>query len=211
MPGCQGRQGVATCGMKLLLASLLAAILSFGWGFVSWTLMGWHQQGMHDFKDEAAVTEVIKANATHGTGIYVLPYPRKAVSYADSSEQPKLDAAHLKAHADGPYLHAIIRPGRHDWSLSENLGWGFGRSFLAALILGALLNQTVLAFPGRLTFCAAAGLFAGVVCILPQMIWFELPQRDVIVGVADYVIEWLLAGLVLSLFLSREPTDRDLR
>ncbi|TDU71276.1 hypothetical protein EI77_02398 [Prosthecobacter fusiformis] len=196
--------------MKFLLAALLAAIISFAWGFVSWMVMSWHDQGMHDFKDEAAVSEVIKENSTHGTGLYVLPYPRKAVSYADPAEQKRLEAGHRKANDEGPYMYAIVRPGRHDWNMNANLGWSFGRSLLAALILGALLHQTVLAFPARLTFCAAAGLFAGVVCILPQMVWFELPQRDVIVGVADYVIEWTLAGVVLALFLGKEPTDRDL-
>jgi hypothetical protein len=197
--------------MKLFLASLLAAIVSFAWGYASWMLLGWHEKGMHDFRDEAAVAEVLKANATHGTGIYVLPFPRKAVSYADPAEQKNLDATHLKAKTDGPYLYAILRPGRHDWNMTSSLGWSFGRSFLAALILGALLHQTVLSFPGRLAFCAAAGLFAGSVCILPQMVWFELPQREVIVGMADYIIEWTLAGIVLALFLSKEPTDRDLR
>ncbi|MES2737405.1 MAG: hypothetical protein V4672_13860 [Verrucomicrobiota bacterium] len=197
--------------MKLFLASLLAAIVSFAWGYASWMLLGWHEKGMHDFRDEAAVAEVLKANATHGTGIYVLPFPRKAVSYADPAEQKNLNTTHLKAKTDGPYLYAILRPGRHDWNMTSSLGWSFGRSFLAALILGALLHQTVLSFPGRLAFCAAAGLFAGAVCILPQMVWFELPEREVIVGMADYIIEWTLAGIVLALFLSKEPTDRDLR
>lgn len=197
--------------MKLLLAALLAAIISFTWGFASWMLMSWHETGMHDFKDEAAVTEVIKANATYGTGIYMLPYPRKAVSYADPAEQKKLDASHEKAKTEGPYLYAILRPGRLDWDMNVNLAWSFGRSFLAALLLGAMLSQTVLTFPGRLAFCAAAGLFAGAVCILPQMIWFELPTREVVIGMTDYFIEWLLTGIVLSLMLGIEPTERDLR
>ncbi len=197
--------------MKILLAALLAAIVSFAWGFVSWMVIGWHEAGVHDFKDEAAVTEVIKANATQGTGIYMLPFPRKAVSYADPAEQKKLDEAFKKAGADGPYMYAIIRPGRHDWNQYESMGWSFGRSFLAALLLGAMLHQTVLSVPGRITFCATAGVFAGLVCVLPQMIWFELPLPDVAVGMADYFIEWLLAGVVLSLILGKEPTDRDLR
>lgn len=197
--------------MKIILAALLAAIVSFAWGFCSWMLLGWHEQGMHDFKDETAVAEVIKANATHGTGIYTLPYPRKAVSYADPAEQQRLDEAQKSSKASGPYLYAIVRPGRHDWNMVESIGWSFGRSFLAALVLGVMLHQTVLAFPARLSFCAAAGLFAGLVCILPQRIWFELPIREVIVGMADYVIEWTLAGVVLSLFLGKEPTAQDVR
>lgn len=197
--------------MKVILAALLAAIVSFAWGACSWMVMGWHEQGLHDFKDEAAVAAVIKANATHGTGMYALPYPRKPVSYADPAEKEKLNQSLIERKEAGPYVYAVVRPGKLEANLYENLGWSFGRSFLAALLLGALLHQTVLAFPARLAFCAGAGLFAAVVCIVPERIWFELPLREVIVGTADCVIEWTLAGVVLALFLGKEPTDRDVR
>lgn len=197
--------------MKLLFAALLAAVVSFAWGFVSWMVMSWHEAGMHDFKDEVTVSEVIKTNATHGTGIYMLPYPQKAPSYADPAEQKKLEKNFETSSREGPYMYAIVRPGRHDFNMKANMGWSFGRSFIAALILGAMLSQTVLPFPGRLAWCAAAGVFAGMVCVFPQHIWFELPPREVIVGIADYFIEWLLAGIVLSLFLGKEPTERDFR
>ena len=68
--------------MKLLLASLLAAIVSFVWGYVSWMQLGWHDAGTRDFKDEAAVAEVIKDKATKGRGIYMLPYQRKPQNFA---------------------------------------------------------------------------------------------------------------------------------
>lgn len=197
--------------MKLLLAALLAALVSFAWGFLSWSVLDWHDAGRHDFKDEAAVAEVIKANATHGTGLYQLPFPRRPLSIATPDERARQETAFRAASNQGPYLYAIVRPGRQEWNLAANLGWSFARSFLAALLLGALLKQTVLSFPGRLAFCAAAAVFAVLVCVLPQRIWFELPAREVIVGLADAFIEWLLAGLVLALFLGREPTERDLR
>lgn len=197
--------------MKLFVAALLAAILSFAWGFLSHNVLTWHDKGRSDFKNEKAVAEVIKANATYGVGIYTLPYPRKAVSYAEPAEQKKLDEALQADRKSGPYVYAIVRPGSREEDMIMNLVWSFGRSFLGALLLGTLLHQTILAFPGRLAFCAAAGLFAGVVCILPQNIWFELPWRNVLIVVTDHIIEWTLAGLVLSFFLGREPTQQDLR
>lgn len=197
--------------MKLILASLLAAIVSFAWGFVSWTVMGWHDTGRFNFKDEAAVKEVIKANADKGTGMYVLPFPEKAVSYADAAEQQKLDAAHQQARTEGPYLYAIVRPGGFGMNMPVQLAWSFARSFAAALLLGILLQNTVLSYPGRLGFCAAAGLFTGAAFLLQQHNWFGLPDRELIIGLADGAIEWLLAGVVLSLFLGRVPTERDVR
>jgi hypothetical protein len=197
--------------MKVILAALLAAIVSFAWGACSWMVMDWHQQGLRDFKNEAAVAEVIKANATHGTGVYMLPYPRKAVSYADPAEKENLNKSLLERKEAGPFVYATVRPGKLEANMPASLAWSFGRSFLAALLLGALLHQTVLAFPARLAFCAAAGLFAAVVCLVPERIWFELPLQEVMVGTADCVIEWTLAGVVLALFLGKEPTDHDLR
>lgn len=196
--------------MKLLFAALLAAVVSFGWGFVSWMVMDWHRQGMKDFKDEAAVAEVVKASATHGTGMYVLPFPRQAVSYAGNEVQDQLDQKHREARENGPYMYAIVRPGKLEASMTASLGWSFGRSFLTALLLGGLLMATVIPYFGRVAFCAGAGLFAGLATLLPQRIWFELPLREVVVGLADSVIEWTLAGVVLALFLGREPTARDL-
>lgn len=196
--------------MKLLLASLLAAVVSFAWGFVSWMLLDWHRQSLHDFKDEAAVAEVIKANATHGTAVYALPFPRKAVSYA-AADQKTLDEKQQAARSEGPYMYAIVRPGKLEWNMPQSMALSFGRSFLAALALGALLSRTVLGYGARLAFCAGAGLFAGLVSEVPQHIWFELPPREVVVSLADHVIEWVLAGAVLGLFLGRLPTERDHR
>lgn len=197
--------------MKLFVAALLAAILSFAWGFMSHNVLTWHDKGRSDFKDEKAVAEVIKANATYGIGIYTLPYPQKAVTYAEPTEQKRLSESFDAAKTSGPYVYAIVRPGLKEDDQITSLAWSFGRSFLCALLLGTLLHQTVLAFPGRLAFCAAAGLFAGVVCILPQNIWLELPWRNVIITVVDHIIEWSLAGLALSFFLGREPTQQDLQ
>lgn len=196
--------------MKLFFAALLAAVVSFGWGFFSWMVLDWHRQGMKDFKDEASVSDVVKASATHGTGIYVLPFPSQAVSYAGNQAQEELDKQHQEARENGPYVYAIVRPGKLEASMTASLGWSFGRSFLCALVLGGLLMATVIPYIGRVAFCAGAGLLAGASTLLPQRIWFELPLREVAVGLADSVIEWTLAGIVLALFLGRNPTARDL-
>jgi len=195
--------------MKLLLISLLAAVVSFFWGFVSWMVLDWHETGIRDFKDEAAVAQVIKDNATHGKSLYMLPYQRRPLSIASDEEKAQAQADHEKAAAEGPYMYAIVRPGKHEGSMYENMLMGFGRSFIACLLVGALLSQTVLAYIGRVCFVAAAGVFAGVAVEAQQWIWFELPLRDLIVNMSDHCIEWTLVGFVMGAFLGREPTDRD--
>ena len=195
--------------MKLLLASLLAAIVSFAWSYVSWMQLDWHEAGVRDFKDEVAVIDAIKENATGGRGIYMLPYNRKPLNFASEEEKAQLKANHEKALNDGPYMYAIVRPGKKDGDMTQSLIRGFVRSLLASLLIGALMTPLVISYAGRVSFAAALGAFAGLAVDVQQWIWFELPTRDLIVNMADHFIEWSLAGVVLGLFLGKDPTVRD--
>lgn len=196
--------------MKFLLACLLAAVVSFAWGLLSREAVGWRSSGVHAFLNESAVAEAVAKGARNGKGVYVLPSPSKASSQT-LGEQARLDEAHEKALTRGPYVRAIVRPGKYERSAGVELAWSFTRSLLCALVLAGLLAPSLLPYPGRLAFCGAAGAFAALACVLPEMIHHELPVRQVVVAVADSFVEWLLAGAVLGLFVGREPTARDVR
>jgi hypothetical protein len=107
-------------------------------------------------------------------------------------------------------MYAIVRPGKRDDDMKQNLIRSFLRSLIGCLLIGALMNTLVLTFPGRVCFAAAFGAFAGLAVDAQQWIWFELPTRDLIVNVADHFIEWTLVGLVLALFLGKEPNVNDI-
>ena len=195
--------------MKLIIAAVLAALVSFTWGYVSWMVLGWHEAGWHDFKDEKAVSEVVLQNATAGRGIYVLPFRHEPLTIDSPEEKAAKEEAHQKAHAEGPYLYAIVRPGKTDVSMVKNLVRSFIRSLIAAVLIGALMTQLTMTYAGRLSFAAAIGALIGLGADVQMWIWFELPTRELIVNMADHFIEWTLAGSVLALFLGTEPTVRD--
>jgi hypothetical protein len=192
--------------MKFLLAVLFAALVSFGWSLLSREGMSWRQAGVHGFNHESELAEWIRKGAGNGRGVYTLPYPRQALSYA-GDEQARLDAEYAKALEKGPYVRALVRPGRAD--PQSGLGLELGRSLIGALLLGVLMATTVLNYPGRLAFAAGAGVFAGLLGTLPEWIHYELPPREVLVATADAFIEWLLAGAALGLWVGRDPTARD--
>lgn len=195
--------------MKLIIAALLAALVSFTWGYVSWMALGWHEAGWHDFKDEKVVADVIRENATSGRGIYMLPFVHEPIKIDSPEEQKaKLDA-HQQAHEDGPYLYAIVRPGKTEINMVQNLVSSFIRSLIAAVLLGALMTRLTMTYIGRLGFAAAIGAMIGLGSEAQMWIWFELPTRELIVNMVDHFIEWTLAGSVLALFLGKEPTVRD--
>lgn len=197
--------------MKILIACILAAIVSFGWGFVSWALLDWHQNGVHDFKDEAAVGQVIKDNSTHGYGIYLLPFQRKPLSIGTAEEAKKLEADYQSALEKGPYVYAIVRPGKSDMDMVKAMSLSGLRSFIACFIVTMLLRLMTLTYFGRVLFVASLGVFAGLVVDFQMWTWFQLPTRDLVVNMADHFIEWMLVGLVLGLFVGKTPTAADYR
>ncbi|MCB1277685.1 hypothetical protein [Prosthecobacter sp.] len=190
---------------KIILGAFLAAIAVFAWEAISWTAIGWHENGFRQFRDETAVAEVIKANVTSGQGIYLLPAMGDAPKLATAEEKKAFKVAQTKAMENGPYLYAIIRPGKGEISMGTNMILSFVRSLICAFLIAALLSQTALAYPARIAFVAAAGLFAGLTADLPMWIWFENPGRDTVVNIADHLIAWVIGGAVLGLLVGKDP------
>lgn len=190
---------------KIILGAVLTAMAVFGWEAVSWTALGWHQNGFRAFRDESKVAEVIKANVTSGHGIYLLPAMGEAPKIATAEEKKAFVAEQQKAMKNGPYVYAIVRPGKADVSMGTNLTLSFIRCLICSLLIAALLSQTALFYPARIAFVAAAGLFAGLTADLPMWIWFENPGRDAVVNIADHLIAWVIGGAVLGIFVGKDP------
>ncbi|WP_395749401.1 hypothetical protein [Prosthecobacter sp.] len=190
---------------KLILGAILTAIVVFAWEGISWMAIGWHQNGFRTFRDESAVVDVVKANVTSGHGIYLLPAVSEAPKIATAEEKKEFVAKQAKAVKDGPYVYAVIRPGKGEVSMGTNLALSFVRCLICAFLIAALLSQTALHYPARIAFVAAAGLFAGLTSDLPMWIWFENPARDAVVNIADHVIAWIFGGAVLGIFVGKEP------
>lgn len=190
---------------KILLGSFLTAAAVFAWEALSWTVLAWHENGYRAFRNEEAVADVIKANVTSGHGIYRLPSMGEPPAVATAEEKKAFMKQQKDAMETGPYLHAIIRPGRAEISMGTNLVLSFIRSFVCALLAATLLSQIALFYPARIAFVAAMGLFAGLTADLPLWIWFENPGRDTMVNIADHLIAWIIGGSVLGLFVGRYP------
>ena len=192
--------------MKIVIAALLAAVGCFFWGYVSWMVLGWHENGIHGFHEEGGMAEMFSKNAQAGHGVYVLPYLEHAPRDATPEEKLAVQDKYQKAMDDGPYVYAVVRPGKSHYSMGNNMIGGVVRSFFAALLLAGFLNITTIPYMARVAACAAAGLFAGLVVDVPMWNWFETPTRDLMVNIVDHVIEWTLGGLVLGALVGRDPT-----
>jgi hypothetical protein len=192
--------------MRIFIAAVLAAIVCFFWGYVSWMLLGWHENGIHGFHEEETMSEMFSKNAQAGHAAYILPFREHTSKLATAEETQAAQDKYQKAMEDGPYVYAVVRPGKSHYSMGNNMIVGLVRSFLAALLLAGFLNITTIPYMARVAICAAAGLFAGLVVDLPMWTWFETPTRDLVVNMVDHIIEWTLGGLVLGALVGKNPT-----
>ena len=182
--------------MKHFIASLVAGFLAFGWGFFSWTVFHWHRP--QSFTNAAEVVTAIRANALV-RGIYTLP------NAADPQLDPGAAARAMDDIRHGPQMWAMIRPGRSDWSMGENLVLSFLRSFFCALLLSAVLSRLK---DRSVALCLSTSILISFIVSLQSdatfAIWFGAPHLHVVACCVDHLAEGLFMGLVLAISLNQE-------
>lgn len=193
--------------MRSIFGLLLAMVVSFTWGFVSWEVLGWHRNHTFGFKNEADVREVLTQNAVSGHGVYMMPHQGETPSVL-SADEKAARSSQIQADRDqGPFVYATIRPGKRPWSMPQAMIWSVLRSACTGIILALLLRQVSLTYLAKIAFCAGVGLFSGFAAEMPDWIWFEKTSRDWLVAMADPFIEWTLVGLVLAAFFGKPQRD----
>jgi len=173
---------------KIIIPSLLAAIVVFIWMFISWALLPWHNMDMKTITDPALM-EQMKSSLTE-PGIYMYP-----------GESDDMDAT-LQKYKAGPLIHFMVyNPQGAEWDMAMPMLSSFFINFISAFIAAALLMMTLAQNPGffrRAVFVMMLGLFAGFVGPFVEWNWWKFPFGYTIVGVIDLCITWFLAGLVLA-------------
>ncbi|MBK8091899.1 MAG: hypothetical protein IPK32_07925 [Verrucomicrobiaceae bacterium] len=213
--------------IKIITGIFLTALTVFAWEALSWSVLGWHERSYRQFRDESQMAEIftssLKNSSTQtasGAGVYVMPFRpnddkqfkqlyahsdvQKLESEQNSEVRKKAMEAYEKALADGPFVYAVIRPGKREISMANNLLLSFFRSLICAGLLAAMLSPMMLPYGLRIAFTAAAGLFAGLACDMPMWIWFETPGAMTLVNMLDHFITWVLGGAVLGLFVGKD-------
>jgi hypothetical protein len=169
---------------RILIASLIAAVVAFVWGFLSWGLMTWHRP--MKFKDSAAVGHVLAVNAPEH-GIYMLP---------DAVDDMSDEAAMAKMENDlaiAPFVMATVHPPPTDTGMAKPMILGFLRAFVAAVILCTLLSYfSRESYACRVMFCVLVYLLVGINGDAPNWIWFHGPTKTLLLMIADRLIEGLI-------------------
>lgn len=187
------------CYKSLVKGALLGGIIVFLWSCVSWMALPWHQTTMHTFQNGDEVAQVLVKNAP-ASGIYVLP--------GCNGTQP--DEA-IKKSSEGPVAFVSLRSGPKPFDMGQMMFQQLLISILGALCLTWLLMQTRgLTYRQRVQFFVVTALAAGILCHLPNWHWWEFSSEYTLVAMADLIIGWLLAGLILAKFVyHHDPKDSE--
>lgn len=166
-------------------AGILGGIVLFIWSAISWMVLPWHMTTMHNFKDQTAVSQIIQANAEQ-SGIYFSP-SYKTPQEGDAKSEPMVFAA-------------VHLPGMQP-SMVEPMTISFLSQLVSAFLVVWLLSKTRgLSYSNRVGFILVFALAAGVVTDVPYWNWFKFDAQYTLVAMADLLIGWFFAGLVIAKF-----------
>lgn len=180
------------CG-RLLIGGLLGGIILFAWSAISWMVLPWHMQTMHGFKDEAAIIQAVKANATE-TGVYFLPLQGQ---HADVTQ----------VQAPGPMVVAAVSQEGMT-SMVPSLIRGLIAAIIAALLVTWMVMRTNLGYLGRVGFIMIFAIAGSVFTHFAYWNWFHFAADFTLVEIADVLIAWFLAGLVIAAVARRNDAYR---
>jgi len=166
--------------MKNIIAAIAAGLVIFLWGFVSWTILPWHNTNVESFNDKAAVMHTLLSNGSEA-GIYYIP-----------EEGDEFDS-------NTPIAFVNLLPKGHEVGIGGMMAKGLIGSVVMAYIAALILSKTNgLSFGQRLAFVGMLGLLVGFSGTFTYYNWFGFPGGYSLVNLADWVITWLLAGAVLA-------------
>lgn len=182
---------------KIFLGAILGGLVAFIWGWISWTMLPWHDATFRSFTDGDAITAAIKANAPN-TGVYLLPNMPPDSATATPEQKQAAHDAWAKRYAEGPSgILAIKTEGTA--SMGPALVGGLVLNVLAAALLTWLLIAGgPRAYALKVVFIVVVALFATVVSHLTSWNWWGVAIDYTSVMVADTLVTWLLAGFVIA-------------
>jgi hypothetical protein len=170
--------------------------MAFLWSSISWELIGWHEKTMVAFHNQDEVSAVIASHASED-GTYILPSTPPTAGMTPEQKKNVM-AAVMQKMQTGPIMVAGVRRGGFG-SYSRTLIIQLLSLMAAAFLLTWLLLQTSgLSYARRVIFLAIVGLAASVIVDLPNWNWWGFSGAYTAVNLADSMLTWLVAGLVIA-------------
>jgi hypothetical protein len=177
--------------MRLLLSSVVAAVVFFGWGFVYWNVLPYPKSvWVTAPQQDQYVSQLQRAFPT--SGVYRIP------GGADSAA----DAGFAEEHQAGPLATIMYHKEGAPPMSPRQLVMGFLHMLGASLIAGILvLSSGRTSFFGRFMVVFWAGILVAFWGEMSKVIWLYFPMSYAWVEMAYYVSSSILLGMVFGWIL----------
>lgn len=185
---------------SLLLGGLLGGLVLFVWNSISWNVLPWHMMTFEKFKDEATIAQALTVNALR-PGVYLLPNAHKHDPGVTEEQKKAEEVEGMKRMIQGPLMFA---------SVSLQGFEGIGPALLIQLVTGIvgtllatwlLLQTRPMGYWDRVGFLVVISLVVAVIAQLPYWNWWNFSTSYTAVTIADLLIGWFLASLVIAKML----------
>jgi small-conductance mechanosensitive channel len=189
-------------GKRILVSSLIGAIVAFAWMWLSWMVMPWHDNVLNKVTDEAAVAQVLLSNAPKA-GIYVVPsfIPDRSKSSEDIKKD--MQQVHEKIEK-GPFAFVAIQPQGVKGTMFLPMVLAFSLYFIVALIISMILSKIGQSFGCRATSAVLISLLLGLFSNAPNYIWWHFASDYTVLMLIDTVVPWTIAGLLMARILGNK-------
>jgi hypothetical protein len=191
--------------LRLVLSTVLGAIVFFVWGALAWTVLQIHSDTIHDINNEQAVMQVLK-DAIPEPGMYWFPAFPEGHDTATGEEREAMMEQWSQLHRDGPIGLMNFHPHGFEPMAPMVFATGFGLNLLMALIASLLLIAAGLRmYLMRVVFVASIGLVIGIAAHMTYWNYMHFPLDYSLMMVLDNVVGWSLAGLVMAACVRPKP------
>ena len=194
--------------IRILLGSLLSAVVLFAFGMMSWMVLGLHDGTVRKLPDQAAVAAML-AEQKLETGVYSYPATAEPVPEAPAAEQQKAFDDWAALRRQGPNFSVFYHAQGDEPFAPAVLGGGFAINFVCSIIAATLLwmaGPSLASYGRRVLFVALLGVFAAIFRDVALVNWMSFPWDYTQAMIVDVLISWGLAGLILGAIVKRPAT-----
>jgi hypothetical protein len=180
---------------KWVIGSLVGAIIVFLWQFLSWSLLGIHQDGMKYHPQQDSIVQYLSSKFTED-GSYMLPSCPPGTSQKEKQEV-------MERNEGKPWV-SIIYHSKFEVDMVMPMVRGFLVDLFLVFLLIYILTRAGTPTAMRI-FAGSIGV--GLFCFLwgPYTAhnWFALPMDMIKGDLIDAFAAWGLCGLWLGWWLNR--------
>ncbi|MCH9614059.1 MAG: hypothetical protein SP1CHLAM54_10690 [Chlamydiia bacterium] len=164
--------------MGIIKGGIYGGVIVYVWMIISYTVLPWHHSTMQSFSSERHMSNVVTENCKTD-GIYVMPH---------SAEN----------EGKAPFVFMSVRLKGHEMGTATFIISLITQVIGAAFISYLLSRTAALMYAAKVIFVIFAGFVAWLLGMFPSWNWIGFPASYVFVSLADFIIGWFLAGLVMA-------------